>query len=489
MNKAKKSLLAGTLLVANALLKKAIGLISTLILARVLAPDDFGLVAITMLVLGFLEVFAVTGSQQYIYQKEDVTKEILDTAWTIDLILKFIIAITLFISADLIASYYEDEQLIGCLRVIAIIPILGALKNPGLLLLEKQQMYGAIIKQSILIKVFAVSVTIVLALSLRNFWALIWGSVFVSLLECLGSYYLHPHRPTICLTNSKPQLIFSGWMTPQAIIGYLRTQLDTFIVSTYYGKAQLGSYHVMKYLAFMPTSEVITPATQPLLVELSKVKNDPKGFEFQYNLSLLIVMAVALPMAIFLFSFDVLFVDILLGKQWLQFSEVFGVMSLMVVCFVLLNQARRALVVFERTKLMFYYEVASFTFIYGSIFLIGISDIITFTRLRVGLELASCMSLFTAVSIHAIGLRSFIRLIFLNIPLLVSVFLADFCTRIIHLPDYPALINLPIYLIIFVSLYLFFLVISHQFYYCKTDEGKKIKMLISSSINSVFQKK
>ncbi|MFT6910030.1 MAG: lipopolysaccharide exporter [Oleiphilaceae bacterium] len=126
MNKAKKSLLAGTLLVANALLKKAIGLISTLILARVLAPDDFGLVAITMLVLGFLEVFAVTGSQQYIYQKEDVTKEILDTAWTIDLILKFIIAITLFISADLIASYYEDEQLIGCLRVIAIIPILGA---------------------------------------------------------------------------------------------------------------------------------------------------------------------------------------------------------------------------------------------------------------------------------------------------------------------------------------------------------------------------
>lgn len=489
MSRSKKSILSGSLLVLNALFKKSIGLFSTLILARVLVPEDFGLVAITMLVLGFLEVFAVTGSQQYIYQKEFITKEILNTAWTIDLILKVLIAITLFLSANQIASYYENEQLIDCLRVISVIPILGALKNPGLLLLEKQQMYGAIIKQSILIKVFSVSVTIVLAITLRNFWALIWGSVFVSLLECLGSYFLHAHRPTFCLTNAKPQLIFSGWMTPQAIIGYLRTQLDTFIVSTYYGKAQLGSYHVMKYLAFMPTSEVITPATQPLLVELSKVRKDPVGFEFQYNLSFLVVMAIALPMAIFLFSFDVMFVDILLGKQWLQFSEVFGVMSLMVVSFVLLNQARRALVVFERTKIMFYYEVASFTLIYGSIFLIGMSDIITFTRLRVGLELASCMSLFIAVSINYIGIKSFIRLIYLNIPLLASVFLAIYYTHIIHLPDYPTLIKLPIYLIIFVSLYLIFIVICYKFFYYKTNEGKKIKSLIGSSLLAVAGKK
>mgnify|MGYP000406855139 CR=1 FL=1 len=69
MSKAKKTLLGAITLVADSILKRLIGLISTLILARILAPEDFGLIAIAMIVIGFADVFSVTGSEQYILQK------------------------------------------------------------------------------------------------------------------------------------------------------------------------------------------------------------------------------------------------------------------------------------------------------------------------------------------------------------------------------------------------------------------------------------
>jgi lipopolysaccharide exporter len=483
MNKAKKSLFAGMLLVANALLKKAIGLISTLILARVLAPDDFGLVAITMLVLGFVEVFSVTGSQQYIFQKEKVTDDILNTAWTIDLILKVFVSLLLFLSAPFVADYYGDQQLVNSLRVIALLPILGALKNPGLLLLQKEQKYGAIIKQSILIKIVAVIVTISLALALNNFWALILGTLCTSILESAGSYLLHSHRPKFCLRNSKPQLVFSGWMTPQAILGYLRTQLDTFIVSSTYGKSQLGSYHVMKYLAFMPTSEVITPATQPLLVELSKVKNDRDAFTNQYRLSLIIVMAVALPMTAFLYAFDKILIELLLGTQWIKYADVFGALSGMVICFVILNQARRALVVFEKTKWMFYYEMVSFIGIYGTLLFIGLEDIITFTQNRILLEFAFCLSVFSIVAYVLIGFKPLIKLIGMHIPLLLCVFVSVKLTQQIDLTEFNIIIKLASYAILFSLTYLVSLLLSYALIYRKTMEGKYVKNLVLKALS------
>jgi lipopolysaccharide exporter len=488
MSTSRNSLLSGSLLVINALAKKTIGLVSTLILARVLVPDDFGIVAITMLALGFVEIFATTGSQHYILQKDHVNEEILNTAWSIDLILKSSVALILFILAPFIANYYGNEQLIATLRVIALMPVFNALRNPGIFLLQRNQNYGSFVKQAIIIKVIAVLFTISLALSLKSFWALIGGSVLVSFMECIGSYVLHPHRPKICFSNVRPQLVFTGWMTPQAIIGYLRTQLDTFMVSTYYGKAQLGSYHVMKYLAFMPVSEIITPATQPLLVELAKVRNNKIEFIYQFRLSLLIVMSVALPMAVFLDTFDYLFVELLLGKQWLEFSEVFGTMSLMVICFVMLNQCRRVLLVFQKTHFSFYYEVFSFVFVYGLIYLIGIGDIVHFTKIRVGLEITSNVLLLSAVCLYFIGVKSFCNLIVLHAPLFISAYLAITLTKLAPLTTLITIFKMPSYLVIFGFFYSLFLIIFYLIYYNNTREGRKIKDLFTKALKGLSSK-
>jgi O-antigen/teichoic acid export membrane protein len=475
-------------LILEAFLKKSVGLVSTLILARVLTPDDFGLVAIAMLFLGFVEVFAMTGSEQYILQKQEVNNRILNTAWSLDLSLKILISCFIFGLAPFVGEYYKNQELENVLRVITFMPLIGALASPGILLLKREQKYLPIIKVSFITKLLAVFVTISIAVIYESYWALIIGTLLTKTSETIGSYLITRHRPRFTLCEVKEQLAFSGWMTPQAIIGYARTQLDTFIVSSTFGAKQLGAYHVIKYLAFMPTSEVLAPATQPLLVELAKVKNNKKDFIYQYRLSFLVTLLLAIPIVSFLLAFDKLTIQFLLGSQWLEFSNLLGTLSGLVIALVILNQSRRVLIVFQKTKLMFYYELASFTAIYSVLFIVGFDDLYIFANSRVILENVFCIALFIAVAYKYIGLKNLITLTLMCIPIFISAAIAALTTKY-AIPNLTSVLGEFILTgVCFLSLYLIYISGFYSLFYRKTEEGRHVYRLVLTAIYALKNK-
>ena len=481
MSKSKKTLLGAVTLVADAILKRLIGLISTLILARILAPEDFGLIAIAMIVIGLAGALSVTGSEQYILQKDKVNDDILNSAWTLDLLLKAGVFPILLVSAPYVAGYYQKEELTGIIRAISFLVILGALRNPGILLYKRKQEYKSIFKISLISKITSVIVTIAIAIVYQNYWALIIGHLVSVSTRVIGTYFIHNYRPRLCFTKISEQWRFSAWMLPQACLGYLRTQLDTFLVSNFYGEKQLGSYHIMKYIAFMPSSELIVPATSPLLAELAKSRGNIKEFRYQFNLSFLVTLAVALPIAIFLFQFDYLVVGLLLGEQWLLYANLFGYMALLGIAVVLLHQSMRVLIVFEKTKLIFYYEVLAFVSLYGTLLSIGIEDINTFTAVRVLMENIFCLALFLAVAFYTLKNETG-RLLSLILPIIASTIIA------IYLSDFFVLTG--IYLVteiiirggIFVLSYISLLACSYILFYKKTEEGKHIFFLLTKQL-------
>ena len=99
------------LLLIIRLIQRSIGLISTLILARVLTPNDFGIVAISVLVVHFCDALSATGSQQYIVQKTDVDSDDVNSAWTIDIIMKLALWIILVLAVPLISSFYDRPEI------------------------------------------------------------------------------------------------------------------------------------------------------------------------------------------------------------------------------------------------------------------------------------------------------------------------------------------------------------------------------------------
>ncbi len=488
MSNVKKGLISSVLLVAESLAKKLIGVVSTLILARVLVPEDFGLVAIATLFMGFLDVLANTGTTQYLLRSDTIDSDTVNTSWTIDLILRTFIALVMIAVAPFVSDYYEDSRLTAIFYVFAALMIFRCLGNPGVAFLRREQNYAPLVKVSIIAKFLSVSIAVSIALIFESYWALILGQCANGITMVAGSYFIHPHKPKLTLINAKEQWHFSGWLIPQSILGYFRTQLDTIMVSSTFGKASLGSYHILKYLAFIPSSEILLPATQPLLVELNKTKNDATLFARQFNISFIGTMLLALPISGFMASQHQLIIYVFLGPNWVEYSELFACFSLLIPAFAILNQARRVLVVFGKTKHMLYYEIVSFFTIYGSLFLIGLEDLFLFGAMRVGLENAICLIFLIYITSSYTGLRNCLRLLTISLPALIAVVVASSVVNMVSLDAHYKVLNLILNGFIFMSLFLLTLSIIHYSAARKTEEWGYIEGLVTKGISLLKSK-
>ncbi len=488
MSRAKQGVLSSILLVLESMSKKLVGLVSTLILARVLVPDDFGLVAISALFIGFVEIFVQTGSQQYLLRAEKVDRDIINTSWTINFILKTSVAIVLALLAPIVASYYGDNRLISIIYVFSFVMFISLFASPGPIYLRREQLYGKIVQLSLVAKVFGVIVAVSIALIYESYWALVLGQCTGTIVRAIGSYFIYPFRPSLCLKNAKEQWSFSGWMIPQAILGYSRTQLDTFLISANFGKEALGSYHVMKYLAFIPSSELILPATQPLLVELAKIKDNKHYFALQYNVTFIITMCLALPVTAYMYFHQVLLVEILLGDKWLAYSNLLGVFVCLIPAFVMLNQARRLLMVHAKTKLFFYYEAIAFSILYGSLFYVGFDDLMLFSAIRVGIENLLCFVFLLLVASYYTSSQNTFKMLIGLFPVVFASYIAGIVSVSYSINTHyiaELFFSGLVYLITFILLIVFQYLLVYRF----TKEWQYLYGFTSKGFKAIFNSK
>ena len=108
MSLARRVLGSAALLVGIKAVQRSLGLISLLILARLLTPEDFGLIALVSITVHFFDILSNVGSEQYIIQKQAVSEEDLNTAWTIDLLMKAALWLLLMLCAPLLAEFFEQ---------------------------------------------------------------------------------------------------------------------------------------------------------------------------------------------------------------------------------------------------------------------------------------------------------------------------------------------------------------------------------------------
>jgi lipopolysaccharide exporter len=485
MKSAKKVLIGSSLLIGQSLSTKLIGLVSTLILARVLVPEDFGLVAIATLCLGFVEVLSKTGSMQYLISVDEINDSIVNSAWTLDFIIKIPLAIIFAISAPLIANFYGDDRLIAIIYTLSFMFLLRCIATPAESLLRRAQNFYPLVKLGVLSKIISVTVTVTLALGLKSYWALILGQFVSAIISTLGSYLIHSHRPRFTLINIKDQWKFSSWMIPQSVVGFFRTQLDTLIVSATSGQNVLGAYHIMKYLAYIPSAHIILPATEPLLVELRKARQNTKNFSDQFNISFIVTMAVALPIVSIMYVHHRLIVSFLLGSQWVDYSMLLAIFGFTVLAMAFFQQAQRVLLIFGKTKQIFYYEVTSFIGLYSVLFFVGVEDIFIFSMFRVGIDTVASLTIFIYIAIKYTGLSNFLHLTSAIIPIiLASIAGALISNEVKNLMPFD-FINLVIVFSVFFSTFILTIIVLYIMGPAKTIEFLYLKNIIIKLFNAL----
>ncbi|WP_408034081.1 oligosaccharide flippase family protein [Thiorhodovibrio winogradskyi] len=385
-------------------------MISTLILARLLVPEDFGIIAIVSLVIAFVERISETGAADYIIQKSEVTKDDLDTAWTLNLLLRVGVLLFVYFFAPLIALFYDDPRLTDATRVLAFVLLFGALVSPQIFLDQRERNYKRIFAVNLLTKMFSVAGTIALALHFRSYWALVFGQILAAGLKFIFSYIFMWYSPRICLRKVKDQIVFSQWLLLKSVFGWARSQIDTILVSTKFAESDLGGYHVSKYLAFIPGSDILTLGMSPLLASFSSVQSRKENLLYQIEFALIILFLIAYPLASLLFFSAFEINQIILGEKWIAYVNIFALLSLSCVTMPLVNFSTSILYVVKRPKEAFFFDVISMVLMVSILYFPSFSNLTHFVVAKVSFDLVAAHS-YLVFSLRRAELQNWSRVI------------------------------------------------------------------------------
>ncbi|MDC2890034.1 oligosaccharide flippase family protein [Psychrosphaera algicola] len=344
-------------MVAGSLFQKVAGLLSTLILARILTPDDFGIVAFLALTVNFFNAIAITGTQQYLLSKSEVDENDLNTALSLDLLMKGTFWLLLLFFSENISLYFNMPEAQFALIVLSSVLIIKALKNLGFLMHQKELNYAVLFKLELTAKVVSVTTVILLGIYTESYWAIVIGDIVLATFVTVGSYLLHGHRPTLTLVNIKPQWNFSKWMFSKGIIGFSKANLDQMFVTKMFPTSTVGSFYMARDIALLPAFDLLNKAVAPLLPALAKSANEPDHFAYRVSFSLLFINLLAIPVGVFMYTYSSNIISILLGEKWLHIEPIFLSFIPLMYLSCLAPVLVHALVAKQKVKITFWTDV------------------------------------------------------------------------------------------------------------------------------------
>lgn len=302
----------GSARVASNLLNAA----AILILARLLTPEDFGIVAIAMAVLTVVQSATELSLNNALIQKDKVERSHIDTAWTMALIRAAIIVAFFVLAAWPLSMIYSRPDMVPVFIVSGVTGAMIGLQNPHIWLETKSMRFFPLALVQFAYKGFGVFVAIGLAIALESYWAIIAGNAIGALGAGLLSYILVPYRPRFTLEHWREIWAFSGWMFFNQLFETLNWRIDQLIIGLVVPKGALGIYAMADNLAVIPTRETIQPIRHALFPGLANLSKDLARLTRSHLLAQSSIAMLIAPLGIGLALVAEPAVAIALGDQW-----------------------------------------------------------------------------------------------------------------------------------------------------------------------------
>lgn len=324
------------------ILAKLVAPITHMVLARLLTPEAFGVVATIQMVISFADVFSDAGFQKYIQQRdfrdEDEKNKNVNVAFWTNLMLSMAMWIVIIIYRNPISNLVGSPGTGVGLSVACICIPLTAFSSIQMALFKRNLDFKTLFVRRLIALAIPFVITIPLAIILRNYWALVVGNIMINISNAILLTVKSPWKPQFFY--SIKQLVnmsaFCGWMLFDSVLVWMTGYIDVFLVG-----AKLGSHYLGLYKTSMNTvtqfTSVITAAILPVMLPaLSKVQNDIPQLrqlllKFQKYCSVLL-----LPIGVVIWAYSDLITMILLGEQWMDaapFIGLWGIMEVVIVIF------------------------------------------------------------------------------------------------------------------------------------------------------------
>ena len=357
-----RALLAtGTIWIAAARLStNLLGLTTTLVLARILMPADFGLVAFGTTILWVVGAVTNMSLSQALIQHRAPTPAHFQTAWTLNAARGFLIALFLCLAAKPAALIAHEPRLFTLMCVLALGPILDGFQNPRTVMLVRDLIFRQQFALQVSAKLAALVVSIGFALAYKTYWALVLGSLAGQAAGLAISYLLFPFRPRLNLKHYRELFAFSIWLTLGDVVLTLNLKFDSLLIGQFLGRAPLGVYTVGDNLAALPTKEAMTPVMSTLFPALSNLVHNRGRLGTAYQRAQTLVAAAALPAGIGLGLIADPLIRLTMGDKWLGAIPVVQILTLVYSIMTLAMLAQSIAMAAGETRLLFKRDLQGF---------------------------------------------------------------------------------------------------------------------------------
>ena len=217
------------------LLARVLGTLNTIIVARLLVPEDIGLVAVATIAMQMLQGFSDIGVSQTVVKFQDANRDDLDTLFTLSVVRGLIIGAVLAGFAPLAASIYGDPRMLGVFLGVSLFPVITGFINPRFYEFERALNFSREFISSVGNKLAGVIVSVGVALVFRTYWAIILGLLAGGVVQLALSYIMAPHRPRITFRSFRKVFGFTGWLAGVSFVAALNNKLDVPILARLVG--------------------------------------------------------------------------------------------------------------------------------------------------------------------------------------------------------------------------------------------------------------
>ncbi|XLZ68505.1 lipopolysaccharide biosynthesis protein [Massilia sp. SR12] len=303
-------------MVAARLLDRMFGVVSTLVLARLLVPADFGLVAMATAVASLLELLGAFSFDLALIQKTDTRREHYDTVWTFGVLFGLTFAALLLLLAAPAAAFYHEPRLVSVMYVMALSYVVGAFNNVGVVAFRKELEFHKEFQFILIRRLVTFGVTLGTAWYLQSYWALLIGTLAGRIVNCITSYTMHSYRPRLSLAAAGELFHFSKWLLINNFLFYLLNNGSSFVIGRLLGARALGLFTVSNEIASLPSTELVAPINRATFPALSKLQSGSEATAVYLKLFAMITLLI-LPVGFGIAAVAPQLVTVMLGAQWL----------------------------------------------------------------------------------------------------------------------------------------------------------------------------
>lgn len=300
---------------------------SSIILARLLLPEDFGLVAVALSVSAVITALTTLPIGEALIRLTHVGDDYFDSAFTLGLLRASLLAIILAAAAWPIGQMYDDTRLIPIMLTLAAQAFVSGFYSPRWVMIQKRLSFGPDAFQTLLSRVIASCTAVYIAYYYQSYWAIIAPVLVMQTVSVVTTNCFAPYRPRFSLSRIPEIWSFSIWMTFSTIFKTFGGRLDTLLIGGLLGQRAVGYYNYAEEKAALPTRELSSPLIALLFPGLAAVKDDPARLAAAYKRVQALIFAVCAPLGVGFALISDMFVHILLGNKWLPIISIMQVLA------------------------------------------------------------------------------------------------------------------------------------------------------------------